>query len=48
MSAMFAVYHGPSGLKHIGNRVHNGALILNEGKLSLVLEMIQCLRKLPW
>ncbi len=31
MSAMFAVYHGPQGLKDIATRVHNGALILAEG-----------------
>ena len=31
MSAMYAVYHGPSGLRHIGTRVHHGALILAEG-----------------
>ncbi|XP_013403033.1 glycine dehydrogenase (decarboxylating), mitochondrial isoform X2 [Lingula anatina] len=31
MSAMYAVYHGPHGLKHIGTRVHHAALILNEG-----------------
>lgn len=27
MSAMFAVYHGPQGLKDIGTRVHNYALV---------------------
>ena len=31
MSAMYAVYHGPGGLRHIGTRVHHGALILAEG-----------------
>jgi len=31
MSAMFAVYHGPEGLRSIAERVHNGTLILAEG-----------------
>ena len=31
MAAMYAVYHGPDGLKHIGRRVHNSTLILAEG-----------------
>uniref|UniRef100_A0A4W3HPY3 glycine dehydrogenase (aminomethyl-transferring) n=1 Tax=Callorhinchus milii TaxID=7868 RepID=A0A4W3HPY3_CALMI len=31
MASMFAVYHGPNGLKHIAKRVHNGTLILAEG-----------------
>lgn len=31
MSAMYAVFHGPVGLKHIGTRVHNAALLLAEG-----------------
>ncbi|GCB70853.1 hypothetical protein scyTo_0010868, partial [Scyliorhinus torazame] len=31
MAAMFAVYHGPNGLKHIAKRVHNATLILAEG-----------------
>ncbi|XP_067677789.1 glycine dehydrogenase (decarboxylating), mitochondrial-like [Haliotis asinina] len=31
MSAMYAVYHGAEGLRHIGSRVHHGALILAEG-----------------
>lgn len=31
MSAMFAVYHGSSGIKNIAKRVHNAALILAEG-----------------
>lgn len=33
MAAMFAVYHGSHGLKHIARRVHNATLILSEGKL---------------
>jgi len=32
MSAMYAVYHGPDGLRHIGNRVHNATVILAEGR----------------
>ncbi|XP_014016067.1 glycine dehydrogenase (decarboxylating), mitochondrial [Salmo salar] len=31
MAAMFGVYHGPQGLKHIAERTHNAALILAEG-----------------
>ncbi|XP_069482026.1 glycine dehydrogenase (decarboxylating), mitochondrial [Ambystoma mexicanum] len=31
MAAMFSVYHGPDGLKHIAKRVHNSTLILSEG-----------------
>nr|XP_002120534.1 glycine dehydrogenase (decarboxylating), mitochondrial-like [Ciona intestinalis] len=31
MSAMFAVYHGPEGIKHLANRVHNAALLLAHG-----------------
>lgn len=31
MAAMFAIYHGPDGLKHIGNRVYFGTLMLAEG-----------------
>lgn len=31
MSAMFAVYHGPQGLKDIATRVHNLTLVLNYG-----------------
>lgn len=31
MAAMYAVYHGPDNLKHIGRRVHNVALILADG-----------------
>ncbi|EDV23160.1 uncharacterized protein TRIADDRAFT_27926 [Trichoplax adhaerens] len=33
MSAMYAVYHGPKGLKEIATRVHNAALLLAEGLL---------------
>lgn len=31
VSAMYAVYHGPSGIANIAKRVHNAALILAEG-----------------
>uniref|UniRef100_A0A8C9T9J3 glycine dehydrogenase (aminomethyl-transferring) n=1 Tax=Scleropages formosus TaxID=113540 RepID=A0A8C9T9J3_SCLFO len=31
MAAMFAVYHGPQGLRHIAERTHNATLILAEG-----------------
>ncbi|KAG5866285.1 hypothetical protein JTB14_034972 [Gonioctena quinquepunctata] len=31
MSAMFAVYHGPQGLKDIATRIHNMALVLHHG-----------------
>lgn len=34
MAAMFALYHGPQGLKHIAERTHSAALILAEGKES--------------
>ena len=33
MAAMYAVYHGPAGLKHIATRVHHGTAILAHGKL---------------
>lgn len=32
MAAMYALYHGPQGLRHIAERTHNAALILAEGK----------------
>jgi glycine dehydrogenase len=31
MSAMFAVYHGPDGLKDIASNIHNGAIALSHG-----------------
>ncbi|CAG7817350.1 unnamed protein product, partial [Allacma fusca] len=31
MSAMYAVYHGPSGLRNIANRAHTAALVLAKG-----------------
>lgn len=32
MSAMFAVYHGPDGLKDIAKNIHNSALALSYGE----------------
>lgn len=31
MSAMYAVYHGPLGLKDIATRVHGSTLLLSAG-----------------
>lgn len=31
MSAMFAIYHGPQGLKDIAMNIHNGAIVLSHG-----------------
>lgn len=31
MSAMYAVFHGPKGLRHFAQKVHHGALLLSEG-----------------
>lgn len=31
MSAMYAVYHGPQGLKEIATRIHKLALLLSAG-----------------
>lgn len=41
MSAMFAVYHGPDGLRHIGNRVHNATVILAEGDFHILTQKLQ-------
>ncbi|EFC45486.1 predicted protein [Naegleria gruberi] len=35
MASMYAVYHGPTGLKNIANRVHEMAVILNKGIKSM-------------
>ena len=35
MAAMYAVYHGPDGLRAIGERVHRLALVLDEGLRAL-------------
>ena len=32
MSAMYAVYHGPAGLRHIGTRTHHATVILAKGR----------------
>ena len=35
MAAMYAVYHGPQGLKSIAQRIHNSTLILAKGNFQL-------------
>lgn len=40
MAAMFALYHGPQGLKHIAERTHNATLILAEGKILLEIKLL--------
>lgn len=40
ISAMYAVYHGPKGLKDIAQRVHDSTLLLAEGKLVLYFFII--------
>ncbi|MEZ4778961.1 MAG: aminomethyl-transferring glycine dehydrogenase [Flavobacteriaceae bacterium] len=35
MAGMYAVYHGPEGLKHIAKKVHHAAVSLSEGLKSL-------------
>lgn len=37
---MYAVYHGPKGLKDIAQRVHDSTLLLAEGKLVLYFFII--------
>uniref|UniRef100_A0A673M9Y5 Uncharacterized protein n=1 Tax=Sinocyclocheilus rhinocerous TaxID=307959 RepID=A0A673M9Y5_9TELE len=37
MASMFALYHGPQGLRHIAERTHNATLILAEGKNVMIL-----------
>uniref|UniRef100_A0A673M2W3 Glycine cleavage system P protein n=1 Tax=Sinocyclocheilus rhinocerous TaxID=307959 RepID=A0A673M2W3_9TELE len=37
MASMFALYHGPQGLRHIAERTHNATLILAEGKLNVMI-----------
>ena len=32
MAAMYAVYHGPKGLRHIASRIHLATVILAQGK----------------
>lgn len=45
MSAMFGIYHGSEGLRHIARRVHNAALILAEGVYLMFTETV--LKSLP-
>jgi glycine dehydrogenase len=40
MAGMYAVYHGPTGLKNIANRIHNSAIVLSEKLTSLGLEQL--------
>lgn len=40
MAAMFALYHGPQGLKHIAKRTHSATLILAEGDFQI--RLIRC------
>ena len=40
MAGMYAVYHGPNGLKNIANRIHNSAIVLSEKLTSLGLEQL--------
>jgi len=40
MSAMYAVYHGPKGLKNIALRVHNATLLLAEGNMMEVMMVV--------
>lgn len=35
MSAMYAVYHGPDGLRHIGRRIHHGTVLLAKGNFTI-------------
>lgn len=37
MSAMYAVYHGPQGLRDIATRVHNATLVLDHGKQKIIV-----------
>ena len=39
MSALYAVYHGPEGLKRIAKRVHHCAMILSEGRYTTVVHL---------
>lgn len=36
ISAMYAVYHGPAGLKDIANQVHSATLVLDHGSYIFV------------
>ena len=39
MAGMYAVYHGPEGLKHIAKKVHHAAVALSEGLKALGYEL---------
>ncbi|MEZ4858264.1 MAG: aminomethyl-transferring glycine dehydrogenase [Flavobacteriaceae bacterium] len=40
MAGMYAVYHGPEGLKHIANKVHFAAVALSDGLKKLGFEQV--------
>jgi glycine dehydrogenase len=40
MAGMYAVYHGPEGLKHIAKKVHYAAVSLSEGLKTLGYELL--------
>tara|TARA_B100000767_G_scaffold126763_1_gene120808 strand:- start:1903 stop:4752 length:2850 start_codon:yes stop_codon:yes gene_type:complete len=40
MAGMYSVYHGPSGLKNIANKVHNSTIVLAEKLTSLGLKQL--------
>lgn len=40
MAAMYALYHGPQGLRHIAERTHNATWILSEGLSSAIYSLI--------
>ena len=40
MSAMYAIYHGPKGLKDIAQRVHDATLLLAEGNEEFSIIML--------
>lgn len=41
IAAMYAVYHGPEGLKRIADRVHGLAAVLAHGQLHFRLGVIR-------
>lgn len=45
MSAMFAVYHGPQGLKDIALRIHNYTLVCNPNFFHPVFSKHPCVRR---
>lgn len=40
MAGMYAVYHGPDGLKHIANKVHKKAIIISESLKNLSIRQL--------